>query len=109
MEEHAPQQEDRVDNTRVVGAVGFAIVVGAVGIWVAYAIGGDEPPRQRSVVQVYAPPLRTPLEPQVTEPLPQERPEPLSGYEWIDREEGIVRVPVDEAVRLYLEEHDDDA
>ncbi|REJ88174.1 MAG: hypothetical protein DWQ34_22865 [Planctomycetota bacterium] len=56
-----------------------------------------------------APPRGTPLEPNQKQRKLEylaEQQELLHGYGWVDREQGVARIPIDEAMRLYVEQNE---
>ena len=77
----------------VVG-VGVAIIFFALLVWMANGLGGDES------VQ---PKRNFPDAPKAAELRAQEE-ETLTSYGWVDQEKGTVRIPVERAAELVIEE-----
>ena len=79
--------------TTVVG-VGVAILVFALFVWVANRAGDDQ----------FAQPKRNfPDAPKAAELRAQEQ-ETLTTYGWVDQDKGTVRIPVERAAELVIEE-----
>ena len=104
------------DKVSLVGiAAGAMLIVAAIalGIAAAFAVlhagrGGEPPPR---VAAHYGkpPPIagRVTLQPSPTDDIAQLRDEKrriLSTYAWVDRAQGIARVPIDRAIVLFARE-----
>ena len=68
------------------------------------AAGADVPPRQLSTSPTPVPEPRLEITPQedLLELRRQEE-EILNTYQWIDREKGIARIPLERAMQVYLE------
>lgn len=109
--------ETRDISTRVVMSFGGALVVGAVivyvGIWLVYLYFGSLAdrayPRQYPMAQVGAP-LQPPaprLQTRPREELKQMRDEEdriLNSYGWVDANGGVVHIPIEQAMKLTLEQ-----
>jgi hypothetical protein len=120
-EAHATENPDvhheRTDvNLRAIAYFGAVLVVGAIVIHVVIWLMFEVLAAWRAAADLPPPPLalpagRLPPEPrlQITprtdmEMLRRIEEQRLQGYEWLDRQAGTVRIPIDRAIELILEQ-----
>lgn len=116
---HTPgvAHETRDISTRVVVVFGITLIVAAIvihfGVWLLYMFYGSlqarADTRQFPMAQVGAPPLPPAprLQTQPREDLKNLRAEEqrqLDSYGWVDASRGTVRIPIDRAMQLVLEQ-----
>jgi hypothetical protein len=85
--------------------VGFALIVGGIVFagaagWLAYdRLGAGQGPDKPASVRVQGPPLES--APQVPRAAYEaEKARLLTGYGWVDKQAGIARIPVEQAMRM---------
>lgn len=116
--EHPPQEEDRLRAGPVLLLVAAALVMIAVGIlwpWAMLVVHGDwhplalaDQPRRAHPVPAWAAGMRQSL---IDEQArsgearreQQEEQDTLDDFGWVDRRHGLVRIPIDDAIALWLE------
>lgn len=100
------QEEDRVPTRALLwttaAATGIALgAIAAAAIWVGASAPGDERVERRASDAGPGLFRRTRPDGGGTD-APPSRPD---GFAWVDREEGVVRIPLEEAMEFYLQEH----
>jgi hypothetical protein len=90
-------------------AILAAVAVVAVLVWGLYGMFGSTSPGEKVLP---AEPDRTRLRgpvlklapPHEAEEIQRQQRELLEGYDWVSRETGVVRIPIERAMELYLQE-----
>jgi hypothetical protein len=106
-EQRHESQEPDLRGVLVAGAIVSAFIVIAVGVclWLVALFGGSARPLARAE--------HNPMPQPHLQPHPladrqryeaQERAK-LSGYAWVDRSSGIVRIPIDRAMQILAQQH----
>lgn len=107
---HLPQEPDRVPGLRLLSLASAAVLVGALGVLISGLMLRHELPRKAPTRafadQAFRPgtPEQTPIE--TTErglTLRQAQQKQLAQYGWVDRDAGIVRIPIERAIELRVQ------
>jgi hypothetical protein len=111
MSDEIQVEEDRLSRWSITIVIVVGLVIMAFSIWLAWAllvaeeeaIFGGDPPRD----PMPAPPAQVARTRQTLIgrdreglELRQEQRDQLSRYEWVDRDEGVVRIPIERAIEL---------
>lgn len=104
-EPHAPQEEDRVSAWIIAAVALVTLLVFTVGVWVAWAMLPAAPgfrvapiPNERYGWD----PAPIDVTLRAEDYFARER-ERLESYGWVDETRGIARVPIERAMRMFLD------
>jgi hypothetical protein len=108
---HEPSDVDPGTVAKSLLAILGVVAVVHVLIWGLYLMFGSTSPGEKVLP---AEPDRTHLRgpalqlapPHEAEEIRRQQLELLEGYDWVSREEGLVRVPIERAMELYLQERE---
>lgn len=92
---HPPEDDPRASSALIVGMVGMilllALVIGAIVLY-------QSAQRQQVTEKVYAPRIHELAQ------IRSEQAANISTYRYVDRQQGLVAIPIDVAIELYVKE-----